>query len=189
MPLFCTVAIRLHHHNTTVNRPHASLSIKGIYTSGFNNKSVSGFKTHTRMHTHTITMERMQQRTSRIRIFHILIFPSHLPFTGVCYANKPSHSRVITMLSKGCQAVGLEWVMGVRSPSVVHDMTGAAGVLVKRTAFWQRAEEPSVAAHLTTPAQETTLSLADCIPHVKSHHVCQVPHTLWLWGFVEINLK
>lgn len=73
-------------------------------------------------------------------------YPSH-PFSPclifvllrawVCYAIKPLHSHVITMLSKWCQAVGLEWVMGVRSPSVVHDMTRAAGVQVKWTAFWQ----------------------------------------------------
>ncbi len=74
----------------------------------------------------------------------------------VCYAIQPSRSHVITMLSKWCQAVGLQWVMGVRSPSAVHDMTGAAGVQVKWTAFWQRAEELSMAACVTTPAQKTT---------------------------------
>jgi len=135
---------------TILNRAHASLSIKGIFTSCFNDNGLRQTQKNSNKR------GRMQPRTRRMRIFQILISPSHLPFTGVCYANKPSHSRVITMLSKWCQAVGLEWVMGVRSPSVVHDMTGAAGVLVKKTAFWQRAEEPSVAAYLTTPAQKTT---------------------------------
>lgn len=80
------------------------------------------------------------------------------------------------MLSKWCQAVGLEWVMGVRSPSVVHDMTGAAGVQVKWTAFWQRAEEPDVAARLqpqkTTHVRGIVFAILRAFMCVEHHTIC-----------------
>ncbi len=117
--------------------------------------------------------------------FPLLIFP--LLRAGVCYAIKPSRSHVITTLSKWCQAVGLEWVMGVRSPSVVHDMTGAAGVQVKWTAFWQRAEELSMAAYLTTPAQKTThvrgivFAIERAFMSVEHHRICD-------WGVLRKSI-
>lgn len=93
-----------------------------------------------------------------MRIFHILICPPHLPFPKgwslLCHQTIPQSCHYYAV--KVASGFGLEWVMGVRSASVVHDMTGAPGLQVKWTAFWQRAEELNMAGYLTTRAQRTT---------------------------------
>lgn len=107
---------------------------------------------------------------------------------GVCYAIKPKRSRVITPLSKWCQAARLDWVMG-REVTICGTWYDR-GLQESKSSeqLFDRAEKLSMRDRLTTVAskgKKTTCSS----PHIsrpETINVCQAPYNL---GFMEINLE